>query len=313
MSVSSRTRRALPGWAGLAATATLAGILGGCSPLPVLQTELQADSGRDGLEGRDGPWGAGFYTARTLARVDDLVRYEVVVPLDEDGEAVADTGALPVVAMIHGGFVEVRRYRWLGRHFASRGYVTVLADHDANLSFLSSANTTEAVDDLYEDANRSGHPLDALLDPSAPAAVMGHSLGGVAAASLWTEDPERWSVLGILASFPAGGTDVEQFDGRPSMHVVGSEDEPDAKREQGFERFASPRILGVVQGMNHYAWTDEATERELAGDAPALRSDAETRADALHVMDSGLDAWMRSDPEARSRLDGAFSGVEVAR
>ena len=303
----------LPVWARLARGVLLAGVLGGCSRVPVLQGELLADADRDGLEGRDGPWGAGFYEARTLVRVDDLVRYEVVVPLDDDGEVVADTEALPVVAMIHGGFVEVRRYRWLGRHFASRGYVTVLADHDANLSFLSSANTTAAIDDLYEDANRSGHPLDALLDPSAPAAVMGHSLGGVAAASLWTDDPARWGVLGILASFPAGGTEVEQFEGRPSMHLVGSEDEPEAKREQGFERFGAPRILGVVDGMNHYAWTDEATERELAGDAPALRSDEETRADALHVIDTGLDAWMRSDPEARSRLDGAFPGVEVAR
>ncbi len=299
----------------LAAIGALLLLLGGCFAPTELDVLVAPDSSRDGEGGRDGPLGAGFFSASTLARVDDLVRYEVLVPLLEDGSVAGSADAsLPLVVMIHGGFVEVRRYRWLASHLATRGYVTVMADHDANLSFLSSANSTVAVDDLLAESTGVGHPLQDRLDPTAPASVLGHSLGGVAAATLWAGDPERWDVLGILASYPAPGTDVEQFVGRPSMHLVGSEDEPEAKREQGFERFGEPRILGIVDGMNHYAWTDEATARELAGDGPALRSATETRPDALQIIDTGLDAWMRSDPEALERLRvGVFPGVEVER
>ena len=94
--------------------------------------------------------------------------------------------------------------------------------------------------------------------------VKGAVEGGIEALREVREaDPERWSVLGIMASFPAPDTDVERFSGRPSIHMVGSADEPDDKRTNGFDRFDTPRLFGVVQGMNHYAWTDEATESEL--------------------------------------------------
>ena len=143
-------------------------------------------------------------------------------------------------------------------------------------------------------------------------AVFGHSLGGVAASVLWAREADRWGVLGILASFPAGGTDVEAFTGRPSLHLVGSEDSPEAKRQQGFDRFAPPKVFGVVEGMNHYAWTDDATAAELRNDGVAGRTNEEVRLDAQHLVDSGLDAWMLADPVAAARLEaGVFAGVQV--
>ena len=280
-------------------------ILAGCSPSPELITE--PDSTRAGLDGDDGPFGAWWYEDRTLTRVDDLVRYRVIYPVDEAGEVPG--GELPLVVMIHGGFVEVERYRWLGAHLATRGYVTLLADHDANLSLLTAGNSEAAWDDLAS----AGGPLSGHIGVGSPAAVLGHSLGGVAAASLWATSPERWGVLGILASFPAGDTDVEQFTGRPTLHLVGSEDEPEAKREQGFERFAEPRIFGVVEGMNHYDWTDDVSDSDRDKDAPHLRPTEESRRDAQHLLDTALDAWLRGDGDAAERLDGAFEGVEVSR
>ena len=286
-------------------------LLCGCSGLPELDVLTDSDPERSGVDGSDGPLGAALYTGRALARVDDLVPYEVVVPL-VDGDV--PEGPLPVVVTVQGGFVGPQRYRWLGRHFATRGYVTVSAKHDANLALLSRGNSNAALDDVFADSLRAGHPLEDRLDLSAPAAVLGHSLGGVTAAALWADDPDRWGLLGILASFPAGDTDVEQFTDRPSVHLVGSEDEPEVKREEGFDRFAPPRLFGVVDGMNHYAWTDDATERELAGDSPALRPDDATRPDAFSVLDAALDGWLLGDPDALERLEsGSFDGVEVAR
>ncbi|MCO4773958.1 MAG: alpha/beta hydrolase [Deltaproteobacteria bacterium] len=287
--------------------------LAGCARVPELESLVAPDASRTGLDGTDGPLGAAYYTDRTLARVDDLVRYEVVVPM-AGGEVLASDEGLPVVVMIHGGFVEVGRYRWIGTHLATKGYVTVLADHDANLSFLSSGNSLAALEDVYSQAAVPSHPLQGRLDGSKPASVLGHSLGGVAAATLWTAEPDRWDVLAIFASFPAGDTDVEQFDGRPSIHLVGSEDEPEAKKAQGFDRFSSPRVFGVVEGMNHYAWTDDATESELAGDGPALRGLDDVRPDMWRLFDAALDGWMLGDADARARLDaGEFPGVEVER
>jgi len=276
---------------------------------------LEPDPARDGLEGRDGPWGAARYEERSLARVDEALRYEVTYPADAQG-AVAPTEGddLPIVVMIHGGFVEVERYRWLGRHLASRGYVTLMADHDANLSLLASNNSDAALDDLLDESLDPTHPLVGRLPPEPAAAVLGHSLGGVSAAVLWADDPDRWGVLGILASFPAADTDVERFTGRPTVHLVGSEDEPEAKREQGFERFAAPRVFGVVGGMNHYAWTDDATAAELRTDGAATRAVDSTRLDAQHVLDTCLDAWMKDDSTAAAHLDdGVFSGIELSR
>ena len=278
---------------------------------------LVPDPSRDGLEGRDGPHGAAWYERRALARVDEGLRYQVVYPAAADRTAsldAGDGGALPTVVMIHGGFVELERYRWIGRHLASRGYVTVLADHDANLALLSSDNSSAALDDVFRQASDPSHVLFGRLDSNTPSAVLGHSLGGVTAASLWAQAPERWGVLGILASFPAGNVEVESFRDRPTLHLVGTEDEPDAKREQGFDRFTEPRVLGVIDGMNHYAWTDDATDSELDGDGEIGRPNAETRSSAQYLMDTCLDAWMRADAGAASTLEaGVFPGVEVSR
>lgn len=81
--------------------------------------------------------------------------------------------------------------------------------------------------------------------------------------------------------------------------------------EAGWERFAAPRYLGLVEGMNHYDWTDGATARELEGDGVPTRPQAQTRQDALRVLDTFADAVLGADEAAWSALEsGTFPGVE---
>jgi pimeloyl-ACP methyl ester carboxylesterase len=137
---------------------------------------------------------------------------------------------------------------------------------------------------------------------------MGHSLGGVVAAMLYAEH-EDIDALGMFASFPAAGT-VTDRDGEV-LSLIGSADGsasiPNAY--EGFGRYPAPGFFGVIDGMNHYDWTDAATARELRRDGPSTRPLDDTRRDALRVIDAFLDAALRGDPDARARLDAGFDHV----
>lgn len=282
----------------------------GCGPDHAVVRLLDADPARDGAEGRLGPHGVAATWRRYPARVTEVVHTRVYWPVDVGG-ALAVTDA-PGMLLVQGGRVAVERYDWLAAHLASRGYAVVAPDHPLDLAFFETGNALDAWTGAVDDADA---PFAGLLSEDGPAAIGGHSLGGVVAAIDWVRD-ERFDALCLLASYPAAGTDVAARAGSPVLSIVGAEDgasRPATVRE-GFERFAEPRWYAEVDGLTHYGWTDGATEAEREGDGVPTRPEADARADAMAVVDTFLDAVLTLDPEAAARLEaGAFSGVEVSR
>jgi hypothetical protein len=284
----------------------------GCgSPGPV-ELALQPDPTATGEDGERGPYGAARATYRTQARVSERLIFEVTWPADAEGILDPAGAPYPCVLSVQGGLVEPERYRWMAEHMASRGAVVLAPRHSLDLAILESDNASYALDEALERAALPGDPLEGALEEGGPVVAMGHSLGGVVAAMLWVADP-RVEGVSVLASYAAGGTDVESMGGSPSLLLTGAEDQvPPEEFFPEWERFPEPRWGGVIEGMNHYDWTDEATESELAGDGVSTRPASESRRDAWRVLDSWLDATLLGDPEAAARLDeGQFPGVEA--
>jgi pimeloyl-ACP methyl ester carboxylesterase len=178
-----------------------------------------------------------------------------------------------------------------------------------DLALFASDNAVSALRELRQ------HPpelVDPLFSTETPAAVVGHSLGGVVAVRAWLAEPEMFTALGLWASYPASGDDVSVVDNRSVLSLIGSDDEkaPLNVTRAGAARFWDPVWFGVVDGMNHYGWTDDATEKELASDGDAGRSVTEARNDVNVVIDTFLDAHLRGDAGAVDGLDhNDFSGI----
>lgn len=268
----------------------------GCSTTPIELLEPDPDATREA--GERGPLGADLYELEAQARVTERLHYAFVTPTG--GEA-----PYPLVTFVHGGLVKDGRYHWLASHLASRGFAVVLAEHDADLAITQSGNSDLAVEDLLS------RDLGERVDRSRGWTAMGHSLGGVIAAGLWTRD-DRYQALGLLASYPAGFTPVEQRTQGWVLSLWGADDGGDeGAARDGVDRFDVRADFGRIDGMNHYAWTDDATEAELAGDGVASRPDADTRLDALRVLDTWLDAAILEDATALQAMDaGTFTNVE---
>lgn len=267
---------------------------------PSPEVLLEPDAARTGADGTDGPLGAESVEFRVQARVTERVRVEAVVPLADDA------APAPTVVFVQGGLVDAARYRWLAIHLASRGYAVLMPDYALDLAIQQSGNADAAW------VGATTNPPTSLVGAFDPERRVGggHSLGGVVAAMNWTQD-DGWDGLFLAASFPAEGTAVED-DPRPVLSLIGSDDgsADGGATQAGAERFAGPVFFGVVDGMNHYGWTDDATEKELAKDGTATRPVDEARRDALRVFDTWLDATLRDDPTALEALDGAFPNVE---
>ncbi|MCA9490833.1 MAG: alpha/beta fold hydrolase [Myxococcales bacterium] len=274
-----------------------------CSPVSDLTLLDAPDAARDGADGADGPWGAGLVSLRVQARVTDVVPVSVVFPSDEDAAPAVDDA--PVVVLIHGGFVSPDRYLWLARHFATRGYVSVLPQAELLLAITQPGNGELALDALREEADGDG-VLAGLVAPDGPTAAMGHSLGGVMAARQWVRD-EDMDLLAMLASFPAGSDPIEEQVGRPVLSVVGTTDQGLPGIEEAFPRYPGPSAQWILDGVNHYAWTDDPKDSELARDGELLRPLDEARRDALRIVDATLDVYLLGDDP--SRLDGPFPGT----
>jgi dienelactone hydrolase len=248
------------------------------------QTQLVApDPAADGLEGRDGPLGAVLVVTSVQARVVERLPVDLVVPAD-------GTGPWPSVIMVQGGFVTPERYHWLAAHLATRGYAVVLPHHDLDLAI------TEVDDGVLAWRALVDHPVYA--DTFAgPVAAVGHSLGGVVAALSWAAHDDV-DALGLFASYPAGDGPVTARPGSPVLVVAGSTDGSalPADVAGGFERLRDPAWYASIDGMNHYAWTDDASEADLEGDGPLGRPLDEVRADASWVVDVWLDHALRGAP-----------------
>lgn len=292
----------------------LLGLLLACRSVPDGAGALwiTPDAQRDGLRGSDGPLGAASVDLDVLARATDVVPVTVFFPSDADGWP--DPAALPAptVLFVQGGAVDAPRYGWLMAHLATRGYVGVLADHARDLAFFQQDDSLYAWERVLELASQPG-TLEGVIGAQGPAAVAGHSLGAVVAAGLWADDP-RLDALVMLAGYPSGGADVAGRAGSAALALAGETDERSTVETIVAETadFEDPFWLGEVEGMNHYAWTEHATARELAGDGAVEGALDEVRARALGVLDPFLDASLRGDAEAAALLDaGAFDGVAL--
>lgn len=276
-----------------------------CQPDGPYTTLIEADPSRDGRDGTHGPYGAALQQLRVQARVVESVDVGVIVPADEGGAAL--DGDFPVMVFIQGGLVAPERYHWLPAHAATRGYVSVVPHHSLDLAISQVDNGLYALDGVAE---RTAH-----VAPGAEAVIAGHSLGGVVSAMQWVDQP-RLVGLGLLASYPAEGTPVEERTDALVLSLTGSEDglalEEDVR--EGWRRFGGARWLGVLEGMNHYDWTDDATAEELANDGASTVPLDQTRRAAQAVFDAWLDAVLLGDADAREALDsGGFDGVELER
>jgi pimeloyl-ACP methyl ester carboxylesterase len=234
---------------------------------------LDADPARDGGAGERGPEAVERRWHVAPARVTEALRYE---------EHVAPTAPrdAPTVVFAHGGLVGPDRYRWLGVHLASRGYRVVAPVHDADLAILDASNVRWVLDHL---ASRG---------LSGPRATGGHSLGGVIAAWAYDDDP-RLDALFLLASFPAGDGPIDRTG--PVLSLSGTTDGLSTvdEIEAGAARYPAAEVQ-LIDGMNHFAWTDDPTDAELGRDGPLERPLDEVRTDALTVLDGWLDASLEA-------------------
>lgn len=233
---------------------------------------------------------------------------EIVFPSDEGGDLAVEDA--PAIVLVHGGFAEPARYRWMAIHWATRGYVVAMPRADWLLAITQTGNGDVALDLLREEAAGDG-PLAGVVAPDGPVAVAGHSLGGVIATLQWADDPGVEGLM-LFASYPSAGTDLSEASGKPVVALAGSTDEvaPREEIESALERLDDPLWYGVVDGLNHYGWTDDPSPSELRRDGPETRPVADARRDAHRVLDTWLDAWLLDDPDALLRLDGSFPGVE---
>lgn len=120
----------------------------------------------------------------------------------------------------------------------------------------------------------------------------------------------------MIAAYPASGIPDSRQLGDPVLSITGSTDErADATRiRDGLFRFDEPRLLAVVDGLNHYDWADDVSEAELNRDGPRERPVAQARVDAMRVIDTWLDYALRDSTIARVQFQGGdFGGVEVER
>lgn len=285
-----------------------------CGPTGPGAVSVSPSSARDGRDGNDGAFGAARVTILTQARVNERVTIDVTFPSDASGNLRRDRAPFPTVVFASGGLVSSARYRWIADHLATRGYVVVAPDYTLDLAIASPDNTHAAVLALRRAAETTGHTLERAVRSDGKVVAMGHSLGAVIATWQWIDHAYDGVVL--LAGFPADGTQLERRAGSRVLSVTGSEDgsAPVADVTAGFMRFSRPRLLAVVDGMNHYDWTDGATAANLARDRPATRPQSATRRDALRVIDTFVDAVLNSDSAALNALDsGTFAGVTVTR
>jgi len=274
------------------------------------------DGDRDGADGADGPFGAAWVTVTGQARVTERIPVQVVFPARADGTLDPARAPYPAVVFVQGGGVARDRYHWLALHLATRGYVVMLPEHLLDLPILDTDNAHLGLGIVREAADAEGTLHDA-IEPTLPATIVGHALGGVIAARQWVAHPE-FAGVALLAAYPEAGDPVGSRPAAPLLAMTGTADtlSPPARVRAGYELFArAPTVVSayaMVEGLNHYGWTDAAEDDERASDGPRPDDLRLVRRRAVAVLDAWLDATARADAAARHRLALArFEGVTV--
>lgn len=255
-------------------------LLFACAP-PETADPLAYDDARTGENGADGPWGV-----HRVSTFDADPPNDLFTPVNADGEA-ADVGnAAATIVLIQGGSVVPERYWWLAEHFASRGATVVMPHHGFDLAFFDQTAGQRALAAAIEAGT---------VDEAAPVGFVGHSLGGVVAAYQWADD-DSIAGLALLASYPADDANVEGRTDGAVISIRGGEDAKVSAEQQadGAARFNVTHAVVTVEGMNHYDWTDDATEGELASDGKPTVPQAESRKDALWALDGWVDSCLTS-------------------
>jgi pimeloyl-ACP methyl ester carboxylesterase len=176
------------------------------------------------------------------------------------------------LVLVQGGSVERERYHWLAQEMADHDYRVLVPQYPSDLAILGGERTHRVLAEARELGEIE----------LGPAVIMGHSLGGVVSASQWVEYPDDYAELILLASWPSGTADVGSRDERV-LEVVGTEDgTPLSDFEENTQDFVDFECV-VIEGMTHYDWTDDPTERELEGQV-ATRPQEDTRAEAVAAI-----------------------------
>lgn len=270
--------------------------IAGCQYDEPPQVRLTYDDARGMAYGQSGSWGVGLYERTFRVRVDDAVEALVTTPLGVDLERAQ--GPFPLVVFVHGGLVPAERYLWLMEHISSRGFVVVAPKHLGDLAFFAQGNALDVTEAMFEANTREGDAFKGVLSTQ-PGLILGHSLGGVVAASAWLDAPHRFRHLALLASEPNPSDDFtsrEPIGDAPArvLSVVGSIDGAQAPKAafEGAQKLIDEgqRVtLAVIKDVNHYQWTSDYTASELEGDGEPILSDEEARQRSVLLLDMLLD------------------------
>lgn len=288
-----------------------------CSPFPEGAGEvlLAPDVDREGADGADGPRGAARVSFTAQARVTERLPVQVVFPALRSGELDATGAPYPVVVFLQGAGVARERYHWLARHLATRGYVVLIPVHLFDQAILDPDNAVLALRALRLAVERAG-TLRGATASSAPAAVVGHSTGGLIAARQWVAHGD-FAALAMLGASPPARDEVASRRDGAVLSIAGTSDVPAPPNGvlEGLRRFTAPRLFALVDGLNHYAWTDNPEDDERASDGPRPSDLGLVRGRALLALDLWLDATLRRDAAAGDRLRAAAltSGVSLQR
>ena len=291
----------------------IAALLTACAPAWPGAVLLPPDPARASPRfGADGPYGAALWADVALARGQERVPLRIIAPSEGDG-ALSGDAPFPAIVLNAGARVAPARYDWLAAHLASRGYVVVAPEYGLDLPLPEAGNAQAALRHVEALSDGPG-ALSGAVDAGAPAGILGHSLGGVAAAAVHAED-RQFAALVFLASYPAGGTDAEGR-GAPALSLCGDEDAfvDRAAVEDGIARYAAGSALGWVEGLNHYGWADAVTDAEAAQEPAPSRLPVDARIDAQAPLDAWLGLHLGADISADAVLRaGAFPGVDWSR
>jgi len=174
----------------------------------------------------------------------------------------------PVTGIVFypGGRVDARSYAPLAHELALAGHLVIIVPMRLNLAVLSPDRADAAMD---------AHPEIQAW------AMSGHSLGGTMAAQYAATDPERVRALALLASYPAGSTDLAGSE----LSVASIYGTLDGVLSEDAFKAAAPQLPAdteyvPIEGGNHAQFGSY-------GDQPG---DNEATIDAVDQLDAAVEA-----------------------